>query len=106
MPLNIPLDTYDPEVIYTYHSSGKDDLDKYLSIRDSAKRFSSMLTMLVPPGRERSIARTRLEEVVMWANAGIARQPARDAPRAPPEPPQQASGERPAGAFDQRIHQS
>lgn len=29
----------------------------------------------VPPGRERSLAITKLEEAMFWANAGIARQP-------------------------------
>jgi hypothetical protein len=30
---------------------------------------------LVPDGREKSLALTKIEEAMFWANAGIARQP-------------------------------
>jgi hypothetical protein len=33
-----------------------------------------MLNELVPDSREKSLAITHLEEAVMWANAGIARE--------------------------------
>lgn len=43
------------------------------AIRDECLRMSSYLAKYVPPGRELSLALIHLEEVMMWANAGIAR---------------------------------
>lgn len=66
-------DTYDEEKIFTYHSGAPETIAKYKPIRDKAKELALLMRELCPPGRERSKARTKLEEVVMWANAGIAR---------------------------------
>lgn len=43
------------------------------TIRDQCLKLSSYITECVPEGRERALAITKLEEVMMWANAGIAR---------------------------------
>jgi hypothetical protein len=40
-----------------------------------ARKFASLIVERVPGGREQALALTKLEEVVMWANAGIARNP-------------------------------
>ena len=42
-------------------------------IRLKAKDFAHQIHVLVPDGREQSIATTKLEEAVFWANAGVAR---------------------------------
>jgi hypothetical protein len=42
-------------------------------IRDSAKYLAGIIKDVVPEGREQALAITKLEEAVMWANAGIAR---------------------------------
>lgn len=43
------------------------------TIRNECLKLGSYLTSVVPKGREQSLALTHLEEVMMWANAGIAR---------------------------------
>jgi len=42
-------------------------------IRSWAKHQANFIDSHVPDGREKSIALTKLEEFVMWANKGIAR---------------------------------
>lgn len=67
---------YAEEIIYTYHRPVADAENVYPKIRDKAKELALLMRELCPPSRELSLARTKLEEVVMWANAAIARQPA------------------------------
>lgn len=43
------------------------------SVRDACLSTAEELRLLVPPGREQSLAITKLEEAMFWANAGIAR---------------------------------
>ena len=59
---------------YTYHRPRAEDLDKFVQVRSKAKEFAALLGELCPEGRELSLARTNIEQAVMWANAGIARQ--------------------------------
>lgn len=70
-------DTYDEGIVFTYHAGSAEDIAKYAAIRSDAKDFALRLRQLCPPGRELALARTKLEECVMWANAGIARARAR-----------------------------
>ena len=42
-------------------------------IRDFAKNFAYVIESTCPNSREKSLAMTKLEECVMWANAAIAR---------------------------------
>lgn len=46
---------------------------EHTSIREACKTLAHALDARVPNGREKSLALTHLEEVMMWANAGIAR---------------------------------
>lgn len=68
---------------FTYHPSPDEEtVDKYQHLRASAKELAERIVDYVPESREQSLAITKLEEAVMWANAGIARAPARrEAPR-------------------------
>lgn len=59
---------------FTYHPPVPEMLPKFTDIREDAKYLAHLIDHLVPDGREKSTALTKLEEVVMWANAGIARQ--------------------------------
>jgi|TARA_Y100000310_G_scaffold199226_2_gene199219 hypothetical protein len=58
---------------FTYHPPTEDSVPKFTAIRDEAKDLALLIVRLCPPSRERSLALTKLEEAVMWANAGIAR---------------------------------
>lgn len=61
------------EKAFTYHPPKDDQPQRYERIRDTAKAFGFMLVEIVPNSREKSLAMTKLEEAVMWANAAIAR---------------------------------
>ena len=63
----------DIEKRFTYHKPKENDAYKFVAIREDAKYIADMINSLVPEGIEKSLAITKLEEVVMWANAGIAR---------------------------------
>lgn len=58
---------------FSYHPPKDDQPSRYVHIRDMAKAVAGEIMMNCPPSRERSLALTKLEECVMWANAAIAR---------------------------------
>jgi hypothetical protein len=58
---------------FTYHPPTPEQAPKYQRLRATAKELARLVVELVPEGRERSLALTHLEEMVMFANAGIAR---------------------------------
>lgn len=63
----------DIEKRFTYHSpKGKEH--RFQVLRDNAKALAHEIKKQCPDSRERSLALTKLEEVVMWANASIARE--------------------------------
>lgn len=59
---------------FTYHKPPLEIAPLFVSVREKAKELAILIADLVPAGREQSTALTRLEESVMHANAGIARQ--------------------------------
>jgi hypothetical protein len=58
---------------YTYHPPHGNQKQRYERIRENAKELAFIIVRDVPQSREQSLALTKLEEVVMWSNAGIAR---------------------------------
>ena len=58
---------------FSYHAPKNQQPAKYVTIRENAKGLAELLLTYAPPSRERSLAITKLEEVVFWANAAIAR---------------------------------
>ena len=58
---------------FTYHCPTDEQAKKYTSIRGRARAFAELIDVLCPESREKSLALTKLDEVVMWANASIAR---------------------------------
>jgi hypothetical protein len=63
----------DLEVRFTYHPPKTGQPEKYEKIRSQALKLAELLCDLCPECRERSLAITKLEEVVFWSNAAIAR---------------------------------
>lgn len=58
---------------FTYHPPHGDQAERYLLLRDSARALATEIAQTTPESREQSIALTKLEECVMFANAAIAR---------------------------------
>jgi hypothetical protein len=58
---------------FTYHTPKNDQPLRYQRLRDQAKHLAEVILDLTPPSREQSLALTKLEEAIFWANAGIAR---------------------------------
>lgn len=58
---------------FTYHAPKEGQPIKYEALRNNAKDLANLINGLCPYSREKSLAITKLEEAVMWANASIAR---------------------------------
>ncbi len=58
---------------FKYHSPKEGQPEKYTQLREKAKELAYLIEELAPQSREKSLAITKLEESVMWANASIAR---------------------------------
>ena len=58
---------------FTYHPVKPGQNDIYSNLRGEARALAGHIITVSPPSRERSLALTKLEECIMWANAGIAR---------------------------------
>ena len=58
---------------FTYHAPQAETINKFTLLRDLGFNYAKHIERLCPDCRERSLAITKLEEVVMWANASIAR---------------------------------
>jgi len=61
------------EVRFTYHPPREDQVPRYNRLRSIALAFARDLVELTPESREQSLALTHLDQVVMFANAAIAR---------------------------------
>jgi len=58
---------------FKYHPPKGNQQERYVTIRNEAKDLAISIDALCPDSREKSLAMTKLEEAVMWANASIAR---------------------------------
>lgn len=63
----------DIEKNFTYHPPKPGQPERYAKIRGEAQKLAIILMAECPDSREKSLAFTKLEEAVMWANASIAR---------------------------------
>jgi hypothetical protein len=69
-----PVDFEDLVTRFTYHApKDQSQKDRYEYLRGIGHGFAESISKNCPPSRERSLALTKLEEAVMWANAAIAR---------------------------------
>jgi hypothetical protein len=58
---------------FSYHPPKGDQAARYEFLHAVAKKFATDIMADCPASRERSLALTKLEECVFWANASIAR---------------------------------
>ncbi len=63
----------DIENNFTYHKPFGDQSERYEKLRNKAKELALLILELCPESREKSLANTKLEESIMWANSSIAR---------------------------------
>lgn len=63
----------DLERRFTYHTPKESQPERYTMLRAYALDFATLIVASTPYSREQSLALTKLEEAVMWANAAIAR---------------------------------
>lgn len=64
---------YDLENNFTHHKPFGSQPDRCITIRAYGKIVANHILENCPDSRERSIALTKIEEGIMWANASIAR---------------------------------
>lgn len=70
---SLVLSAADLDKRFTYHAPKGDQPDRYNKIRAVAKAMAQLIAEATPASREQSLAITKLEECVMWANSAIAR---------------------------------
>lgn len=58
---------------FNYHPPKGDQTSRYATFRNVMAEVAKQFCKMCPESRERSLALTKLEEAVMWANAAIAR---------------------------------
>ncbi len=68
-----PISQEDLDNRFTYHAPKGTQVARYEIMRDRAKDFAEYIVAQTPASREQSRALTKLEEVMFWANAAIAR---------------------------------
>lgn len=69
----------DLDLRFRYHKPKDDSAAvRHESIRFVCQEAAKAILSMVPPGREQALAITKLEEAMMWGNAGIARIPLKD----------------------------
>jgi hypothetical protein len=97
------VSTPDLDLRFTHHPPP--DLDtarRHREVRTAVHDCARALDTLLPDSREKSLVLTKLEEALMWANAAIAREPARAKAgaleQAKASHPSSRPGPRPAGS--------
>lgn len=68
-----PLQQAELDRRFTYHPPKPGQPERYVEIRAAARQLAEAVVRCSPPSREQSLALTKVDEVVMWANAAIAR---------------------------------
>lgn len=69
------IDPKDIEHRFAFHAATTDEKrDAHTSVRQNCRRLADFLNENLPDGREKSLAITHLEEVMLWGNAALARQ--------------------------------
>lgn len=67
----------DIEHRFAFHAATtQEKRDEHTSVRQACRRLADELNERLPEGREKALVVTKLEEVMFWANAAIAREEA------------------------------
>jgi hypothetical protein len=73
------MELHDLSNRFTYHPpQDAVTISLHQACRNHGKELAYWLNDNLPESREKSLAITKLEEVVMWANAAVARQPVKE----------------------------
>lgn len=76
MSYHDPNSSADIDNRFDFHPATTDEKrGEHGSVRDACKAVAHKFDRDVPPGREKALAITKLEEAMFWANAAIARNP-------------------------------
>lgn len=68
------MDPADIENRFAFHAATTDEKrDAHTSVRQDCRALADSLNDKLPDGREKSLAISRLEEVMFWGNAALAR---------------------------------
>ena len=67
------MDQFELENRFTYYPPKNDQAERYEKIRAGALGFAIFLNSMCPDSREKNIVMTKLDELMMFANASIAR---------------------------------
>jgi len=57
---------------FSYHKPFGDQLERYEKIRSAGLELAKVVDSLCPKSSEKSLAMTKIEEVIMWSNKSIA----------------------------------
>lgn len=69
------MDVQDLEHRFAFHpATTEEKRDAHTSVRQHCLALALFLNSKLPEGREKSLAITHLEEVMLWGNAALARQ--------------------------------
>jgi len=60
---------------FHYHAPSAEGIKTHAKLSAEFTSLAQTVAELVPVGRERSLALTKLEEAKFWASAGVARNP-------------------------------
>lgn len=64
----------DIEHRFAFHAATtQEKRDEHTSVRQRCRQLADSLNEALPDGREKAVVMTKLEEVMFWANAAIAR---------------------------------
>jgi hypothetical protein len=68
------MDAKDIEHRFAFHpATDEEKRNAHTSVRDRCRQLADFLNEKIPEGREKALAITHLEEVMMWGNAALAR---------------------------------